>query len=143
MLAGLGALRSILHESELSLSKRKLPSECTDRRPTLFAHPRGSSLYLCMLFDCYVICGQFVGVPTCFFIKARARYLYINKCKITFFFENQHILPSVLYILSKNVRNCNFAGRKVTLMLSQIVRHQEKIKKDAELEGQRDWFPWP
>ena len=100
-----------------------------------------------MLFDCYVICGQFVGVPTCFFIKARARYLYIRylyiSAKLRFFFENQHILPSVLYILSKNVRNCNFAGRKGTLMLSQIVRHQEKIKKDAELEGQRDWFARP
>lgn len=29
---------------------------------TPFAHPRGSLLYLCMLFDCYVIGGLFVGV---------------------------------------------------------------------------------
>ena len=40
-------------------------------------------------------------------------------------------------ILSKNVRICNFACGKGTLMLSQIMRQEEKngLKKDAELHS--------
>lgn len=60
-----------------------------------FAHPRGSSLYFCMMFDCYVICGLFVGVIAYFLlIKVRAHAFISAKLRI--YFENHNILPSVL-----------------------------------------------
>ena len=50
---------------------------------TPFAHPRGSLLYLCMLFDCYVIGGLFVGVLASLLLirDSRARLLGTNLCK--------------------------------------------------------------
>ena len=48
---------------------------------TPFAHPRGSLLYLCMLFDCYVIGGLFVGVLANFFIKVRAHAIMATKLR--------------------------------------------------------------
>ena len=54
--------------------------KCTDRGPTLFAHPRGSSYIFVCFFDCYVICGLFVGVlDLLYFAKVRAHAIYMRK----------------------------------------------------------------
>ena len=63
-------------------------------------------LYLCMLFDCYVICGLFVGVLDLLYCySSRARNSYVQKYE---FISIINTFCSLFYIiLSKNVGICN------------------------------------
>lgn len=100
----------------------------TGDQPFLHIH-EGVLISLYVFFDCYVICGLFVGVLDllyCAKVRAHAIY-YVQKYE---FISIINTFCSLFYIiLSKNVRICNFARRKGTLVLSQIMGHLQKISK--------------
>ena len=70
------------------IQTRKLPSECTDRGPTLFAHPRGSSyIFVCffwLLRHLWSVCRSARFTLSLKF--ARTQFIY---AKIRIYFDNK------------------------------------------------------